>query len=201
MDIPLNLSPSIIFAGLSYLLVFRLAVIFLGGLSIYLGYRLFTQPLPRRKGGDEASELEAKFGNNELTLRSVAPGLFFLAFGALVVVVVLAGNAPEFKIHTETDKKGHVKSVAEVRSMLPATHKEAEDTLWERHKDLTELAGHMLKLAPGPRKKAEALAVSASLAFIGGDVRRAIELQTQALAELPENEVLQRRLAAYQEAL
>ena len=44
INIPINVDTSIIFSGLAYLLMFRLAVLFLGGLCVVLGYRLFTQP-------------------------------------------------------------------------------------------------------------------------------------------------------------
>ena len=91
---------TIITYGIIYLLVFRLAVLLLGGLCIFWGYRLFFAPL--RQGGngtadgiaEQGSELHGKIGTSELIIKSTAPGIFFAAFGAIIVIAVLAGKQP-----------------------------------------------------------------------------------------------------------
>ena len=203
MNIPPDLDPSIVVAGLLYLLIFRLGVILLGGICIYLGYRLFTQNLSKRKGeNDQATELEAKFGNNELTLRSVAPGIFFVAFGSLVTVSILAGSPPELKVGVEEDATGNRKATLDMRGNgeLPATWQDVKDELWERHDTVRQAAEQALRIAAGPRQRAEALNNLASVVFAEGDAVKATDLQSQALAELPESEQLKRRLAAYRTA-
>lgn len=60
------------------------AVVVLGGiLSIYLGYRLFQSGITTLQGEAQA------FG---ITLKSFAPGLFFAALGAYVLVTALKAN-------------------------------------------------------------------------------------------------------------
>ncbi|MCI5228305.1 MAG: hypothetical protein D3918_17030 [Candidatus Electrothrix sp. AX2] len=65
---------TIITYGIIYLLVFRLAVLLLGGLCIFWGYRLFLSV--RQQAGsspdtaDQGSELHGKLGTSELTIKS-----------------------------------------------------------------------------------------------------------------------------------
>jgi hypothetical protein len=90
---------TIITYGIIYLLVFRLAVLLLGGLCIFCGYRLFLVRWQQAGGSvaDQVSELSGKIGSSELTIRSAAPGIFFSAFGAVIVIAVLAGSQPDVK--------------------------------------------------------------------------------------------------------
>ncbi|MCI5179467.1 MAG: hypothetical protein D3911_09160 [Candidatus Electrothrix sp. AW3_4] len=96
---------TIITYGIIYLLVFRLAVLLLGGLCIFLGYRLFLSV--RQQAGsspdtaDQGSELHGKLGTSELTIKSTAPGIFFAAFGAIIVIAVLAGQQPTVAYDTQ----------------------------------------------------------------------------------------------------
>lgn len=88
---------TIITYGIVYLLVFRLAVLALGGLCIFGGYRLFLASWRQASGGpanDQGGELSGKIGSSELTIKSAAPGIFFAAFGAVIVIAVLAGKQP-----------------------------------------------------------------------------------------------------------
>jgi hypothetical protein len=57
----------------------------LGGIfCIYLGYRLFTKGIDKGPGKMTGSAKWVKFG-----LTGVGPGLFFMAFGALILIVAL----------------------------------------------------------------------------------------------------------------
>ena len=196
MNIPTSLDATVIFAGLSYLLLFRLAIIALGSLCIFLGYRLFSRPLPN-KSAEQTPELSAKFGDKELLLRSVGPGVFFAGFGALITVSVLFGNAPEFILK---DKQGEQQTALTMRSDgdLPSTVAATQALLLAQQEKAQTLAQHALKLSATPQEKAEALSILASFAFAVGKVDEAINYQSQALAALPDNHILQKRLAAYQ---
>ena len=62
----------------------RILAVAIGGLSIYLGYRLFSQV--------QLSDSEGKFtlpGGTTIYLTRVGPGVFFALFGALVVSLAL----------------------------------------------------------------------------------------------------------------
>ncbi len=57
----------------------------LGGIfCVYLGYKLFTKGVQDHRG-----ELKAKVRFVEILFTGVGPGLFFMAFGALVLMVAL----------------------------------------------------------------------------------------------------------------
>lgn len=96
---------TIITYGIIYLLVFRLAVLLLGGLCIFWGYRLFLSV--RQQAGsssdtaEQGSELHGKLGTSELTIKSTAPGIFFAAFGAIIAIAVLAGQQPTVAYDTQ----------------------------------------------------------------------------------------------------
>lgn len=94
---------TIISYGIIYLLVFRLAVLLLGGLCIFWGYRLFLS-LRQQAGdipsSDQGSELHGRIGGSELKVKSTAPGIFFAAFGALIVIAVLSGQQPAVTYRT-----------------------------------------------------------------------------------------------------
>lgn len=90
---------TVITYGIIYLLVFRLAVLVLGGLCIFCGYRLFLVRRQQASGSaaDQSSEAHGRFGSSELLIKSTAPGIFFAAFGAAIVIAVLAGSQPDVK--------------------------------------------------------------------------------------------------------
>ncbi|WPD22569.1 MAG: hypothetical protein SD837_20575 [Candidatus Electrothrix scaldis] len=92
---------TIISYGIIYLLIFRLAVLLLGGLCIFWGYRLFLAPLgqegSRTGSPDQGGELQISRGSSSVLLKSTAPGIFFAAFGAIIVIAVLAGSQPDVK--------------------------------------------------------------------------------------------------------
>lgn len=92
---------TIISYGIIYLLIFRLAVLLLGGLCIFWGYRLFLAPLGQEGSGtgspDQGGELQIKRGSSSVLLKSTAPGIFFALFGTIIVITVLAGSQPDVK--------------------------------------------------------------------------------------------------------
>lgn len=62
----------------------RILVVLFGGLSIYLGYRLFFHlPMEKRSGG------ELTFPGMKIVLTRVGPGVFFAAFGSVVLLYSL----------------------------------------------------------------------------------------------------------------
>jgi hypothetical protein len=64
------------------IVLFRIIVLAAGTLFAVLGYRLF-------KIGyfEKAGELKAAWGNKNLSLKQVAPGVFFALFGAVIVAI------------------------------------------------------------------------------------------------------------------
>jgi hypothetical protein len=81
---------------LVYVIVFRLAIIATGTISIVLGYRLFRQGI---LSTDKAS-VEAKLVGSRFILKNAAPGTSFALFGALVVLVMLFQGSPALTLET-----------------------------------------------------------------------------------------------------
>jgi hypothetical protein len=61
----------------------RLLIVVVGGMCIYLGYRLFDK-VQKRQG-----ELTVKGKDRSLTLRDIAPGIYFVFFGSLLLGISL----------------------------------------------------------------------------------------------------------------
>ncbi|HDN27016.1 MAG TPA: hypothetical protein ENG03_07980 [Thioploca sp.] len=103
---------TVIYATVTYLLIFRLAIVILGGLSIVLGYRLFVKGIFQSDSGSgsEASELDAKIGDMSFTLKNAAPGTFFAAFGVIIVTATMMSSQPEANFHIQKDPETGVVS-------------------------------------------------------------------------------------------
>ena len=63
---------------------YKMACLAVGSLFCVLGYRLFKLGV-----WGNAGNLEAKFKDTKLILKSAAPGTFFAVLGALIVVVTV----------------------------------------------------------------------------------------------------------------
>ncbi len=66
----------------------RIAGVLIGGLLIYLGYRLFLS-LPGKRGPNSGTGEFALAGGNKIKLAKVGPGVFFALFGAGLIVFSL----------------------------------------------------------------------------------------------------------------
>ena len=64
--------------------IYKLACLAVGSLFCALGYRLFKLGI---WGG--AGDLDAKFHDTRLVLKSAAPGTFFAILGAVIIVVTV----------------------------------------------------------------------------------------------------------------
>lgn len=81
-------------AFLAYAALYRLAIIAVGALSIYCGYRLFSMST----GGQGNAEISASFAGNEFVMKQAAPGSFFILFGTVVVGLMIYQGNPEFTL-------------------------------------------------------------------------------------------------------
>ncbi|MCI5133248.1 MAG: hypothetical protein D3904_17470, partial [Candidatus Electrothrix sp. EH2] len=69
---------------LLYVTVYRLSVLAIGALSIYLGFRLFIQPPGRTNSTEEASSAAVQAGGFRLRLTNFLPGTYFALFGTVL---------------------------------------------------------------------------------------------------------------------
>jgi tetratricopeptide (TPR) repeat protein len=193
-----------------------------GGISIGLGYRLFTQALGKpRKAAETATgaEMEARFGESQLTLKNAAPGTFFVVFGAAIVIAVLAGSPPAFSFKTQTggaqvfsfqtdasaDPAGSgqapaapLASATEITLRSPTDIPESAEAA---HKLAVEQFQYLLKLeeraAALEPQNPEYLDSLAGLYFLAGKFDLALQHQEKAVQLAPQREDIQKRLAAY----
>lgn len=70
-------------AAISFRAIERILAVIIGGICVYLGYRLFLR-IPEQKEG----EARIKFpGDISIYLARVGPGVFFALFGAFIIVM------------------------------------------------------------------------------------------------------------------
>lgn len=208
MDIPVVGSIPVLYA-LLYLLIFRLSIVLLGGLSIWLGYRLFTQPTRRRGKNIDDAEVSGKLLGAEFILKNAAPGAFFALFGALIVVQVLADSRPEFtsgmKVTTQ-DKSG--KPVTQEFSNTVRAEDGGGDVLAKTAFQSHENAKNYLfkaiqaaqQAASDPAATAEYHTTLAALYFADGKAGKAMVAQQKALELNPGDTALEKQLEAYKKA-
>lgn len=191
---------------IGYLFGYRLAVILLGGLSIYLGYRLFLRALiPAQAAGQGASgEFTGKLGSAELSLKTSAPGTFFAAFGAFIVTIVLSAGPPEFIRSASLTNSNSVSATTE-GSPDPGTILRGEDddqefatgaaieTVIARARERSAV----LARSAEDEDKAAALDLQARLEFASGMATEAFRTQQRAVKLAGGRREYQRRLAAY----
>ena len=187
-----------------YLLSFRLAIILLGGLSIYLGYRLFTRALPRESGTHDGAELTGRFNNVELTLKNAAPGTFFAAFGAVITVVVLSGSPPEFRLSRAAEDGPDSQARSSAQALVRSGDETAPGSPDAVDGDITgrlrqELA-RSRDLALANPHRGDLQDLHAALLFVHGEFEKALALQREAVRLDALNDTYQARLRAYQAA-
>lgn len=69
-----------------HLLVYKLAALAVGGLSLFLGYQLFGMGISAQA---HLASLTASHGQSAFELQNAAPGIFFALFGAAVIGTVV----------------------------------------------------------------------------------------------------------------
>lgn len=119
----------VIYAGL-----FRLAIVAVGALSIWLGYRLFatlaaaSSGSGARSGGD--TEAAARFGELQFGIKRAAPGTCFALFGAALIAVMLAQGLPEFRQEAGGSVSGPARTLA-MKGQVPSASPDFDAALQE----------------------------------------------------------------------
>jgi len=87
---------------LLYVTVYRLSVLAIGALSIYLGFRLFNRPAELVRSGTGRATAEVEADGFTVRLIDVWPGVYFALFGTVLIGIMLWQGPPEM---TETIKE------------------------------------------------------------------------------------------------
>ena len=86
-----------------YAIVFRLAVIAAGTVSIVLGYRLFTRGIQTGPANSADATFNAKVAGQEFALKNAAPGTFFALFGVIIISIMVIQGLPRLTLKPLTD--------------------------------------------------------------------------------------------------
>jgi hypothetical protein len=97
-------------AFLVYAGLYRIAIVAVGALSIWLGYRLFAVLGPDAHGG--STEAEASFGGWRIGVRRAAPGTCFALFGAGLITVTLIQEPPSYRSERSATPEARAETLA-----------------------------------------------------------------------------------------
>lgn len=161
-----------------YFLTYRLAILLLGGVSIFLGYRLFIKGFDQT--GGSGPEMSAKAGKIDLTLKNAAPGIFFAAFGTLITIVILMGSPPQFDVQAKEETAQNGKHAQDrtwtVRSRDAGP---LHDQLW--NEDYAALMKKAEEIVTATPDSPDFLDTLASIYFLGGEYEKAETTQKLAV--------------------
>ncbi|MCI5164205.1 MAG: hypothetical protein D3917_19770 [Candidatus Electrothrix sp. AX5] len=88
-----------------YVTVYRLSVLAIGALSIYLGFRLFSRLPGQADSAEIASSAGVQAGEFKLRVTNFLPGIYFALFGTVLIGIMLWQGPPQLKtedVHEKT---------------------------------------------------------------------------------------------------
>ncbi|WPD21582.1 MAG: hypothetical protein SD837_15400 [Candidatus Electrothrix scaldis] len=100
---------------LLYVTVYRLSVLAIGALSIYLGFRLFRDTDRGEGLANNAGTASAEGGNFKLTMTSILPGTYFALFGTVIIGIMVWRGEPQWQEHKTTETIKANKEVVRVK--------------------------------------------------------------------------------------
>ncbi|CAK8717194.1 hypothetical protein KKHLCK_06350 [Candidatus Electrothrix laxa] len=83
---------------LLYVALYRLTVLAIGALSIYLGFRLFHRSSDRHERGAETASAEVEAGSFKASMHNFWPGVYFALFGTALIGLMLWQGAPQLTL-------------------------------------------------------------------------------------------------------
>ncbi|MGB5687089.1 MAG: hypothetical protein WBM35_14875, partial [Candidatus Electrothrix sp.] len=83
---------------LLYVTVYRLTVLAIGALSIYLGFRLFSRPPGQADFAEIASSAGVQAGGFKLRVTNFLPGIYFALFGTVLIGIMLWQGEPQLTL-------------------------------------------------------------------------------------------------------
>ncbi|MCI5126386.1 MAG: hypothetical protein D3925_18395, partial [Candidatus Electrothrix sp. AR5] len=88
---------------LLYVALYRLTVLAIGALSIYLGFRLFHHSPDRHQRGPETASAEVEAGSFKVSIHNFWPGVYFALFGTGLIGLMLWQGAPQLTLKDITE--------------------------------------------------------------------------------------------------
>uniref|UniRef100_UPI0040575F7A hypothetical protein n=1 Tax=Candidatus Electronema sp. TaxID=2698783 RepID=UPI0040575F7A len=173
---------------LIYAALYRLTVLAVGALSIWLGFRLFSNAGSKKAEGSASAEA----GGVKLTFTNLLPGTYFALFGTVIISVMLWKYGPpqlNEKNVVELRGKATVSSEKLMRAAGCQSNLDSVEPEWKKLSQpgmtLTDAAGPLHKIAcyyGNKNRIGEAAALAKLAALYGKEKSKAEHLQL--LAEL-----------------
>ncbi|CAK8720036.1 MAG: hypothetical protein CDV28_12913 [Candidatus Electronema aureum] len=166
---------------LLYAALYRLAVLAVGALSIWLGFRLFSNAKQENSSAD--GSVSAEGGGFKLAFTNLLPGTYFALFGTVIISVMLWKGEPQFfqQELKELTKGEKTVTTTELRTSIELEWKKLDKsgiTLAEAAETMETIA----KLLRQENRIGEAVAMAKLAALYGKEEGRAERLDL--LAEL-----------------
>ena len=167
---------------LFYAALYRLTVLAVGALAIWLGFRLFNNV--GSKADDSAGSVSAEGNGFKLSLTSILPGTYFALFGTAIIIIMLWKGEPHFlyrELKELTDQGGRIITTTELRTNIELEWKKLDKpgiTLAEA----AETMGTIAILLRQENRIGEAVAMAKLAALYGREEDKARHLAL--LAEL-----------------
>jgi len=97
---------------LLYAALYRLTALAVGALSIWLGFRLFSNAAEKNGAAESSGSASAEGNGFKLALTSILPGTYFALFGTVIIGIMLWKGEPQLeqKSVTEITDQGEVRS-------------------------------------------------------------------------------------------
>ena len=170
---------------LIYAALYRLTVLLIGALSIWLGFRLFVQSGEQGSGQDNRSSATVKAGGVGLTLSNILPGIYFALFGTVLIGLMLWQGPPQMsqkEVMESIQNYGIVTTQQEVLYRDPTPSLDGNTDIkreWDRLRAdmiLAEAAGPLSNIARIYQRKnriGDAVAMAKLAALYGEGAERA----------------------------
>jgi len=120
---------------LIYATLFRLTLLAVGALMVYLGFRLFIQDSARHNEESSVASVTAEGGGFKVALTNFWPGTYFALFGTVIIGIMLWQGTPELIMKELKDATDDGKVIGNVRTELHMRSNGSDtdiDLQWEK---------------------------------------------------------------------
>lgn len=206
------MNDSTIYAVITYLIIFRVSIILVGGVSIVLGYKLFVRGI-FPSGSDEAGgSMVAKLAGYEISMKNAAPGTFFALFGSIVIGAMILSSPPQVKMEQQNSppitiqqgddavNAGNTREAIVPFSSFTARGKNADawhNEAWEFLDKSLNAAKKAANLAKNSQKSDELNSYLDTLAAISFVAEKDEQVRTKALEQMPDDADFRKKLEEF----
>jgi len=111
-----------------YAIFFRLSIIVSGIICIIIGYRLFCKGLYTKPTGQDKTQLSAKIGDAELSLKNAGPGTIFAFFGLVIIFTMIVQGNPKLTITNQVPTRQSDQAHSHIKTKKGRVSKSSDST-------------------------------------------------------------------------